>query len=313
MDSDLVMAVSSDGVTFQPWPLAPAKPTRGSVIRRTKGGWDNNQQASPTLLTDPRDPSNATVLMLYVGHCTANCTSTGGASYWFGILGASSQDLVHWKKEAGPVVPWGGSVPDWAAFNGEPGWIYGPDGYFYVFPSGGFNVQPPAENFGACGVDAPLLSGTGNCSSCRVPLGCCAEVWTAPACGWLVGIARSKQPFSGYAPLSPSPIVTPGPPGSVSSQGVFAPSAMLDPRATGGSGQLLARVWYFQSTKCAPNGWCPATINEATAPWPLYQGASTQPAADPVGPTEERERERERLGVETQNSPQFQDVSLGKH
>lgn len=171
-ESDLVMAVSSDGVTFQPWPLAPAKPTRGSVIPRTKGGWDNNQQASPTLLTDPRDPSNATVLMLYVGHCTANCTGTGGASYWFGILGASSQDLVHWQKEDGPVVPWGGSVPPWAVFNGEPGWIYGPDGYFYVFPSGGFNVQPPAENFGACGVDAPLVSAFGNCSSCRVVLRC---------------------------------------------------------------------------------------------------------------------------------------------
>jgi hypothetical protein len=210
--------------------------------------------------------------MLYVGHCTVNCTKTGGASYWFGILGASSQDLVHWKKETGPVVPWGGSVPEWAVFNGEPGWIYGPDGYFYVFPSGGFNVQPPVENFGAfCQPweERPFFVVTffTRCiGSLRRPF----DVF--------VGIARSKQPFSGYAPLSQSPIVTHGPPGSASAKAVFAPTAMLDPRAgvagTSEPGQLTARVWFFQSTDCT--GWCPVTINEATAPWPLFKSDAAE-------------------------------------
>ena len=94
----------------------------------------------------------------------------------------------------------------------------------------------------------------------------------------LVGIARSKQPFSGYAPLSQSPIVTHGPPGSASAKGVFAPTVMLDPRAGVGGisepGQLTARVWFFQSTNCT--GWCPVTINEAIAPWPLYKGDGSE-------------------------------------
>lgn len=225
MESDLVMAVSTNGVTFEAW---PPHALRGSIVPRTKGGWDNNQQASPTLLTDPRDATNKTVLMMYVGHCTANCTATGGASYWFGILGASSTDLVSWKKEPDPVVPWGGEAPSWAVFNGEPGWVFGPDGYFYVFPSGGFNRKPPVENF---------------------------------------GIARSTHPFTDYV-ISESPIVAHGPPGSTSSAAVFAPSAMLDPRVD--PGNLTARVWYFQGVVCPQNEWCPPTINEATAPWPLF-------------------------------------------
>lgn len=85
------------------------------------------------------------------------------------------------------------------------------------------------------------------------------------------GIARSKHPFSGYE-LSHSPIVTHGPPGSASAKAVFAPSAMLDSRAE--SGQLTGRVWFFQSTDCT--GWCPVTINEATAPWPLFKSVDEE-------------------------------------
>jgi beta-xylosidase len=98
------------------------------VLAPTPGDYDNDSALSPAFTVE----SNY-LAMVYAGHCYTNCQ---GFSPGVRILGAWSKDTVNWTKIDRPLLEASGTGYMESGV-GEPSIMRGPDGYYYLFFTGG--------------------------------------------------------------------------------------------------------------------------------------------------------------------------------
>jgi beta-xylosidase len=101
------------------------------VLASTPGAYDNDSALSPEFIQE-NDPSQS-LAMVYAGHCYTNCR---GFSPGVRILGAWSKDTVNWVKIGRPLLEANGTGYMQHGV-GEPAIMRGPDGYYYLFFTGG--------------------------------------------------------------------------------------------------------------------------------------------------------------------------------
>ena len=100
------------------------------VLAPTPGKYDNDSALSPEFIQE----DNPTYLaMVYAGHCYTNCR---GFSPGVRVLGAWSKDTVNWTKIGRPLLEANGSGYMQSGV-AEPAIMRGPDGYYYLFFTGG--------------------------------------------------------------------------------------------------------------------------------------------------------------------------------
>ncbi|CAN5488368.1 hypothetical protein BH09CHL1_BH09CHL1_20130 [soil metagenome] len=121
----LAVARSIDGIHFE-------RVEDGPVIQPTPGWLDNDAVYSPTIYED-----DGQLVMIYAGHCYTTCD----AGYGVNLLGARSNDGVHWTKETRPVLQAVDGL-EWTRDGvAEPGIVVGPDGLLYLFFTGLLDEQ----------------------------------------------------------------------------------------------------------------------------------------------------------------------------
>jgi predicted GH43/DUF377 family glycosyl hydrolase len=121
----LAVARSTDGVTFE-------RVEDGPIIQPTPGWLDNDAVYSPTIYEE-----DGQLVMIYAGHCYTTCN----AGYGVNLLGARSNDGVHWIKETEPVLQAVDGL-EWTRDGvAEPGIVVGPDGLLYLFFTGLLDEQ----------------------------------------------------------------------------------------------------------------------------------------------------------------------------
>jgi len=169
------LAVSDDGVTF-------VRVTDRPVLAPEPGGLDADGAYSPSVRWwDGR------AWMVYAGHCWNSC---GEAGPGVRILGAVSEDGVHWTRHPVPVLT-PADVPAWAAGGvGEPELVEGSDGLFYPFFSG-FSDEP-------------------------------VRGWTGR-----IGVARSPHPFGPWE-VAPEPVAAPRPEAAWEGTETIAPTVLIE-------------------------------------------------------------------------------------
>ncbi|MGH2549792.1 MAG: hypothetical protein ACRDHN_10405 [Thermomicrobiales bacterium] len=121
----LAVAKSTDGVNFE-------RVEDGPIIQPTPGWLDNDAVYSPTIYEE-----DGQLVMIYAGHCYTTCN----AGYGVNLLGARSNDGVHWIKETQPVLQAIDGL-EWTRDGvAEPGIVIGPDGFLYLFFTGLLDEQ----------------------------------------------------------------------------------------------------------------------------------------------------------------------------
>jgi hypothetical protein len=120
-EAEVGLATSPDGVHFT---RAPEP-----VMRRTRGGWDNDAIFSPSVID-----VGGTLYMVYTGWCLDQCAAIGGPS-GAQILGATSTDggLTWTKRPGGPIFEPSDDYPWMDNSTDEADLMIGPDGAYYVF------------------------------------------------------------------------------------------------------------------------------------------------------------------------------------
>lgn len=95
-------------------------------LARTSGWYDNDMMASPDIIKVEN-----TYYMVYAGHCYQNCQAP--VSPGVVILGATSPDLITWKKLEQPVLQANADISWMAGFVAEPALLAAPNGKYYLF------------------------------------------------------------------------------------------------------------------------------------------------------------------------------------
>jgi len=129
MRTPLGMAYSEDGINNF------VRYTNNPVINPTDNWYDHNGVVSEIILKE-----SVGYVMVYAGY-----KFTGSPSDGTYIIGASSSDGISWTKTTEPILrPTDWSPSEWINWGvGEPGFIKGPDGKYYLFVT---SIGPNEEN-----------------------------------------------------------------------------------------------------------------------------------------------------------------------
>jgi predicted GH43/DUF377 family glycosyl hydrolase len=116
----LGLAKSLDGITFERVQSEP-------ILAPTPGWYDNEAVYSPAIVDN-----GGQLEMIYAGHCYTTCEH----GYDVTLLGATSEDGIHWTKRDQPVLQEQQGL-DWTRDGvAEPGILLAPDGFVYLFFTG---------------------------------------------------------------------------------------------------------------------------------------------------------------------------------
>lgn len=128
--ADLGVATSGQALGFVKDPLNP-------LLLRTPGGHDNDAIYSPDIVAE-----GGLYYMVYAGHCYTACSDPPEGNVY--LLGATSEDLVHWTKRDEVVLRNDPALEWMELYAAEPALVRGPNGKYYLFITGFDRHEKPS-------------------------------------------------------------------------------------------------------------------------------------------------------------------------